>query len=272
MFTLHYHQGTMIRFGSILFTLFLRCARIGLALSCAALLLTIQSTSQTILGASSATADVNSIVPIVITGTVTTTDSPMILVLEFDRTLLEPKSVEAGSIMTDGSMTIQFTPIVGTRRGRLEIVSQTVSAGDNAPLCTLRFLTLSGDSLIAAITPLSLIQNGVPLSVTPQTGTITINGNTLKKLGATTLGLPTPHPVTTSCRIPYTLGEDTPVIFSLFTIYGKLVEEYPEVQGKIGPNFFDFSPEINLIGSSPYVLRMITRSSTNNTLLLINKQ
>ncbi len=272
MFTLHYHQGTMIRFGSIFFTLFLRCARIGLALSCVALLFTTECASQTILGASSAMAEVNNVVPIVITGTVAAAESPIILVLEFDRTLLEPKSVEAGSIMTDGSMTIQFTPIVGTRRGRMEIVSQTVASGDNAPLCTLRFLTLSGDSLVAAVTPLSLIQNGMALPVTPQTGTITINGNRIKKLEATTLGLPTPHPVTVSCRIPYTLGEDTPVIFSLFTIYGKLVEEYPEIQGKTGRNVFEFTPEINLIGTSPYIIRMITRNSTHNTLLLINKQ
>lgn len=272
MLSMNNHQYHMNRFGSYFFLIAhdIR-AVLAMIVLCLILCSPLQGNAQSLLSASSATADVNSTVAVTITGTVTQTDAPIIVVLEFDRTLLDPRSVEAGTIMTDG-ITSQFTPIVGSKRGRLEITAQSIAVAENASICTVKFLVLAGDSSHASVMPLSLIQNGAPLSVTIQSGTVTIAGTQVSKVAASTLGTPYPHPVSVSCRVPYTLGEDTPVQFSLFTIYGQLVEDYPEIQGKTGRSFFEFKPEINLFGSCPYILRMTTRSSSHNTLLLLNKQ
>lgn len=227
--------------------------------------------SQTVVRVSDANGSVKSIVSVTVTGIVQSADAPLTLVLEFDRTLLEPKSVTAGTVMTCASPQVVSTPIAGTKRGKLEISCSTISAGENNILCTINFLVLAGDSSTAIISPVSLIQTGKPLEITPQNGSVTITGSTFKKLSATSLGTAFPNPFPFSTKIPYTLGEKTPVRFSLFTLNGNVIQEFPEIEQDAGTYTFEFIPEINIIGTAPYILRMDTRSSSQNTIILLTK-
>lgn len=232
----------------------------------------IRAVSQPIVSASNASASINTIVPVTLTGTVQNSEAPIIVVLEYDRAMLEPRSITAGAVLACSSPQMVSNPIAGTKKGRLEISCPSIaSAGENITLCTVNFLVLAGDTSFASVLPVALIQNGVPAAIMPQAGVITISGNTVKKLAATTLGIPFPNPFPYTTKIPYTLGEKTPVRFSLFTLTGHLIQDFPEFEQEAGSYYLDFVPEINTIGTAPYILRMDTRSGSQNMTILLTK-
>lgn len=257
---------------TIVSTILSRHSTLCLCLLCLILSFHLPVHSQSVLTASDAVASVNSIVSVTITGTVQNSEAPLILALEYDRVMLEPRSVTAGAVFACASPQMVSTPITGTKKGHLEISCPTIaSAGENIVLCTVNFLILAGDTSFASVLPISLIQNGIPMAITPKTGIITISGNTVKKIATSTLGMPFPNPFPYSTKIPYTLGEKTPVRFSLFTLTGHLIQEFPEFEQDAGTYSFDFVPEINTIGTAPYVLRMDTRSGSSNITILLTK-
>jgi len=250
----------------------LRQSAVWFSVLCIILSFNSSALSQPIVRASDAVASVNTIVSVIITGTVQNSEAPIILTLEYDRVRLEPSSITSGAVIACPSPQMVSTPITGTKKSHLEIICPTIaSSGENIILCTVNFLVLAGDTSFASVLPVSLIQNGVPTAITPQAGIITISGNTVKKIAATSLGLPFPNPFPYTTKVPYTLGEKTPVRFSLFTLTGHLIQEFPEFEQDAGTYFFDFVPEINTIGTAPYILRLDTRSGSQNMTILLTK-